>query len=408
MQPRLKAHLVPLVATIIIAGLFFVCSCGSDSRNNSPIWSGSDTEDDLTSTLRQTATIAGKWTNMNPGTRPLSRSFASMSYAGEDRVVLFGGFVYSDTGGALGTSDETWLYSLSSNTWQQMNPTTKPSPRTRAALVYLGEGKVLLAGGRLNGDPASSLNDTWIYDTSDNTWTQISPSTSFPADWINNGASLGTGVAMILMGRAPYGTWVFDSASSQWSNMQPSSPLPAGRSQSAMSNISTGKGAMFLGICKVSSCDDTWVYDYSTNAWANKAPSEKPSARNYSAMAFLSDGYSVLQGGAPQAQPALDDTWVYAYAENTWTEIESDAHPPVAVYHSMAHIANNKAILFGGQASGKGCYHDTWLFELSKQTNSNLPATGITKCYDASEEITCPSPGEPFYGQRLRRILPTP
>ncbi len=28
-----------------------------------------------------------------------------------------------------------------------------------------------------------------------------------------------------------------------------------------------------------------------------------------------------------------------------------------------------------------------------------LPDTGQTKCYDNSQEITCPSPGEPFYGQ---------
>ncbi len=28
-----------------------------------------------------------------------------------------------------------------------------------------------------------------------------------------------------------------------------------------------------------------------------------------------------------------------------------------------------------------------------------LPDTGITKCYDAASEITCPSPGEAFYGQ---------
>ncbi|MBF0551698.1 MAG: DUF1566 domain-containing protein [Deltaproteobacteria bacterium] len=29
----------------------------------------------------------------------------------------------------------------------------------------------------------------------------------------------------------------------------------------------------------------------------------------------------------------------------------------------------------------------------------DLPATGITKCYDAEKEIPCPKPGEPFYGQ---------
>jgi hypothetical protein len=30
---------------------------------------------------------------------------------------------------------------------------------------------------------------------------------------------------------------------------------------------------------------------------------------------------------------------------------------------------------------------------------SHLPDTGITKCYNNTSEITCPSPGQPFYGQ---------
>jgi hypothetical protein len=28
-----------------------------------------------------------------------------------------------------------------------------------------------------------------------------------------------------------------------------------------------------------------------------------------------------------------------------------------------------------------------------------VPDTGMTKCYSALNEITCPSPGQPFYGQ---------
>ena len=30
---------------------------------------------------------------------------------------------------------------------------------------------------------------------------------------------------------------------------------------------------------------------------------------------------------------------------------------------------------------------------------SNWPGTGLTKCYDATVEITCPASGQPFYGQ---------
>ena len=33
-----------------------------------------------------------------------------------------------------------------------------------------------------------------------------------------------------------------------------------------------------------------------------------------------------------------------------------------------------------------------------------VPETGQTKCYNNTEEITCPSPGEPFYGQDAQYI----
>ena len=39
------------------------------------------------------------------------------------------------------------------------------------------------------------------------------------------------------------------------------------------------------------------------------------------------------------------------------------------------------------------------LFLLPLALAGTLPDTGQTKCYDDTEEITCPEPGEPFYGQ---------
>ena len=35
----------------------------------------------------------------------------------------------------------------------------------------------------------------------------------------------------------------------------------------------------------------------------------------------------------------------------------------------------------------------------SCQISYKLPDTGLTKCYDTAQEITCPQQGEPFYGQ---------
>ena len=41
---------------------------------------------------------------------------------------------------------------------------------------------------------------------------------------------------------------------------------------------------------------------------------------------------------------------------------------------------------------------------LSFAVDYPIPDTGQTKCYDNSQEIACPSPGEPFYGQDAQHI----
>ena len=37
-----------------------------------------------------------------------------------------------------------------------------------------------------------------------------------------------------------------------------------------------------------------------------------------------------------------------------------------------------------------------------------VPDTGVTKCYNATVEIPCPSPGQPFYGQDGNYTINTP
>jgi len=38
----------------------------------------------------------------------------------------------------------------------------------------------------------------------------------------------------------------------------------------------------------------------------------------------------------------------------------------------------------------------------------SLPDTGQTKCYNDTEEIPCPQPGEPFYGQAAQYTINPP
>ena len=63
-----------------------------------------------------------------------------MASLGGDQVLLFGGYDGARDG-------ETWVYDLSDNNWTNMAPATGPSARYWHAMASLGGDQVLLFGG---------------------------------------------------------------------------------------------------------------------------------------------------------------------------------------------------------------------------------------------------------------------
>ena len=114
-----------------------------------------------------------------------------MAYIGDDKVLLFGG-----VDGFFSLFDDTWVYDLSDNAWTQKSPTTKPTARSDHAMAYMGGDKVLLFGGY----DGSFDDETWVYDLSDNAWAQKSP-TAKPSARISHGmASIGDDKVLLFGG----------------------------------------------------------------------------------------------------------------------------------------------------------------------------------------------------------------
>jgi hypothetical protein len=91
-----------------------------------------------------------------------------------DVMLLFGGS--DDTDAALA---ETWTYDTTNDSWTQLTPTNSPPARTYAQMVYTGTGtntEIYLFGGN---DGTTYYNDVWRYDGSD--WTQVSTNGTPPA-----------------------------------------------------------------------------------------------------------------------------------------------------------------------------------------------------------------------------------
>ena len=105
---------------------------------------------------------------------PYSRPTATYKRSPVDRlqkVVLFGG---KTTGSADIQQENTWLYTPWTNSWEALSLDPSPKGRHSHLMTTLCEMKVLLHGGIESAENKSTtLNDTWIFDGSTETWTPI-------------------------------------------------------------------------------------------------------------------------------------------------------------------------------------------------------------------------------------------
>ncbi|MHA2367155.1 MAG: Kelch repeat-containing protein, partial [Candidatus Hodarchaeales archaeon] len=86
-----------------------------------------------------------KWTNITYSIQPSARTSSMVYNSKHDVIIMFGG-MYEDEGPK--PTDETWAFSIESNEWREMMPTTNPDARYEHSMVYDStHDKVILFGG---------------------------------------------------------------------------------------------------------------------------------------------------------------------------------------------------------------------------------------------------------------------
>ena len=112
------------------------------------------------------------WINLNPSNGPPSRYGSKIVYDNNNnRGFLFGG--RSTT-----IKDDKWVYFYGNNTWKELNITNKPDTRYWHGMVYdPNSNKIVVFGGYHVGAPEASLEDMWIFDPTNNQWTEVLPET---------------------------------------------------------------------------------------------------------------------------------------------------------------------------------------------------------------------------------------
>lgn len=110
------------------------------------------------------------WEQKISGDGPAARPYPGIAYGSlADRIVMYGGF-------SAGW-DETWVYNYNTNIWINMMPEVNPGQLSRFAFEYVPDidGYVLF-GGQIGSHEFEYLQSTWIYDLTNNTWTDVTRS----------------------------------------------------------------------------------------------------------------------------------------------------------------------------------------------------------------------------------------
>jgi len=321
---------------------------------------------------------ANTWTDMGPATVPPERFDHAMAYDSEsDRVVMFGGFFST-----VQTAD-TWTYDFGTNTWADMAPPSPPVARYHSAMAYDSQSdRVILFGG--NGGSVT-LGDTWAYDLNANAWT-VPVATGRPPPRFGHGLAYDSqSVRTILVGG--FGsdgfprddTWSLDVGAATWTNRTPATQPPGGDGTAVAYDVQSDRVILYRA-------QETWAYDYETNTWTNMNPPASPTADAYHAMAYDAESDRVVLFGGFAAGPGdLDETWVYDYETNTWANPNPATRPLALTLHAMASDAQSDRIILFGGARTVGPSDETWSYDVNANTWANLnPATAPTARSSAS------------------------
>ena len=315
---------------------------------------------------------------------PSARYGSAMVYDPVLQKAIFFGGGYQE-GGDYELFNDMWLYDSTSNLWTEINPTTKPSARSSHSMVYDPiNQKAILFGGWV--DTIGLMSDTWIFDSQTNQWTEV-----FPVNRPSNRQSCSMYYDIIAQRTILFGgyreigghlsdTWEYNYTDSSWTELGPSIH-PSGRYGSNLVYDTTkDRGFLFGGRSDASTInDDTWIYYYENNSWSEIINVIKPDTRYWHGMVYDSFNQKItIFGGRNLGAPgqALDDTWIFDHSTNEWAEVLPTSHPSNRMDFSMVYDSSNqKTIVFGGFRFPGPTLGDTWTYTYNSNSWSIVKGT---------------------------------
>ena len=211
-------------------------------------------------------------------------------------------------------------------------------------------------------------NKTYRYNISTSTWSELTTSNTLSARYAST-AVIYNNNYYLFGGRISANlneTWKLDLTTNTWSQLSTTGTAPVAR-RYTNSDIYNGNLIIFGGYGS-NALNDVWKLNLTTLAWTqlHDGTGTAPAARYIHSVNITGDNLYVFGGIIPGS--AYNDTWKFDLTTNTWTQLSTSGTTPVARRVMDAIIYNNKLYIFGG-INGSGTYiNDLWELNLSTLT----------------------------------------
>ena len=183
-------------------------------------------------------------------------------------------------------------------------------------------------------------------------------------------------------------TWIWNSTTNKWAQQTPATS-PPGRANAAMAydpSMGSGELVLFGGLnINTIPMNDTWAWNGST--WAEQSPALSPSPRQDTSLAYDSGtGQMLLYGGfyngltcPGSSSDWCNDTW--SWTGSTWGLLAPTVNPGARTLAGLAYdAAANQMVMYGGNYNATD-QTDTWLIgppSVSSISPAYGPAAGGT------------------------------
>ncbi|NHJ48503.1 MAG: hypothetical protein FK733_12030 [Asgard group archaeon] len=263
------------------------------------------------------------WTEIESDNGPPSTENSGFVYdSTNNQLVLYGGFK-TDNYDMLA---DVWIFSLDTQTWTEYTLVVKPDTRSDASFYYdpIIDGCVMYGGYAENN---SLLSDTWIYFTSNNSWSEIvttSPGSRYGHHMVYNAYNE---VGLMFGGRTTIytdETWQFNTSDMTWTQIS-TAHMPTKRYWYSYA-IADERNEFYIFSGRNDGYSDGAIGHFATfnltsQDWNQTTSTIEPGPRFMSSMVYHEDLECIfLFSGTKGFNSYLyDDYWLYHVTNKTWT-----------------------------------------------------------------------------------------